>query len=246
MEWQGNKLREVLKEKRFSLAAFAKLLNVSRQAVNDWVNGTVPKGSHLLSLCQSLGIMPDSLFNSITPDIVVPVHRKRRTAKLTEARRETAFCLAKKYEGFYRNRPRIKLQRVIQFPEDLNDKDLCDLPQKLRWEAGVKNYYPLLIQNVFRLLEKLEVEVIFRRFPGELKSYAFFTEIYGYPVVFVNSANNVLDLSFPLLHEAIHALCRPQQRAREFSDVEELLCDQLAGQVLFTPEILNETDASFE
>jgi transcriptional regulator with XRE-family HTH domain len=246
MEWQGSKLREVLQAKNVSVSAFAEKLNVSRQAVNDWLNGTVPKGSHLLALCQTLGIMPDSLFNALTPDIVVPVHRTRKTAKLTEARQELAFDLAKKYEGFYRNRSRIKLQRVIQFPEDHNDKDLCDLPKKLRSEAGVKNYYPLLIQDVFRLLEKLEVEVIFRRFPSELKSYAFFTEIYGYPVVFVNTANNVLDLSFPLLHEAIHALCSHQQKAQEFSEAEESLCDLLAGQVLFTPEYIQEVSESIQ
>ncbi len=240
MEWQGSKLKEVLQTKKISIAAFAEKLSVSRQAVNDWLNGTVPKGSHLLALCHTLGIMPDSLFNALTPDIVVPVHRTRKTAKLTEARQELALDLAKKYEGFYRNRSRIKLQRVIQFPEDHNDKDLCDLPQKLRNEAGVKSYYPLKKEDVFRLLEKLEIEVIFHRFSSELKSYAFFTEIYGYPVVFVNTANNILDLSFPLLHEAIHALCSNKQKAREFSDTEESLCDLLAGKVLFTPEYLQE------
>ena len=247
MDWQGKKLRDMLRDKGVTLVEIAEKLQVSRQAVNDWVNGTIPKGRHLLALSQFLGISPEGFFSPVTQDIVVPVHRKRRNAKLTESRQEQAIEMVKSYDGFYRNRSRVKLQRVIRFPADHEEKDLSDLPNKLRRLADARNYYPLQFQQIFRLFENLEIEVVFRRFPADLKSYAFFTEIYGYPVVFVNTSNNLLDLAFPMLHEAIHALCKKEQGgSAEFSEVEELLCDRLASQVLFTPEYIREVGESLK
>ncbi len=247
MNWQGKKLRDILREKDITLSAFAEKLQVSRQAVNDWVNGTVPKGSHLLALSQFLGVSPELLFSPSPREIVVPVHRKRRTAKLTEAMQEQAVEMVQRYEGFFRNRSRVKLQRVIRFPLDFEEKDLVDVPSKLRRMADARNYYPLQYQHVFRLFENLEIEVVFRRFPADIKSYAFFTEICGHPVVFVNTSNNLLDLAFPMLHEAIHALCRGEKgEEAEFSEAEEGLCDQLASQVLFTPEYIREVGESLK
>ncbi|MBF0408119.1 MAG: helix-turn-helix domain-containing protein [Candidatus Riflebacteria bacterium] len=247
MNWQGEKLRELLRQKGFTQASLAEKLKVSRQAVIDWLNGTIPKGSHLLALCQLFEIAPDLLFSESVSEIVLPVHRKRGNSHLTNDRQALALELSKKYELFYKHRPRVKLHRAIRFPSDYQEKDILELPSQLRQMAGARDYSPLKIEQTFRLLECLGVDAIFYKFPDDLKSYAFYTEIFGYPVVFINTSNNLLDVSFPILHEAIHALCGTASRnSSEFSDTEESLCDKIASQVLFTSEYVREVQESIE
>ena len=56
MHWVGNRIKSLSKEKGITLAELAKQQDVSRQTVNDWINGQVPKGTHLLYLCNIFNV----------------------------------------------------------------------------------------------------------------------------------------------------------------------------------------------
>ena len=58
--------------------------------------------------------------------------------------------------------------------------------------------------DAFHLLDQLGITTIFRFFPERVKDYAFYTRIHDHRVVFVNNSTNVLDLIFPVLHEAVN------------------------------------------
>ena len=77
MVWDGEKLRSVAKDKGVSLSKLAELLDVSRQTVNDWLKGQVPKGHHLIEMSRLLEVRPWYFFQTDTPaPISIPVHRK--------------------------------------------------------------------------------------------------------------------------------------------------------------------------
>ena len=78
MKWEGSKLKELARGKRLSLQALAAAVGVSRQTINDWIKGQVPKGNHLLLLCRLLGTNPGMFFSGEPEDeISVPIHRQR-------------------------------------------------------------------------------------------------------------------------------------------------------------------------
>ena len=52
MEWIGSKIRDLTKENNISIVKLAEMAGVSRQTVNDWINGQIPKGNHLIFLCK--------------------------------------------------------------------------------------------------------------------------------------------------------------------------------------------------
>jgi hypothetical protein len=70
-------------------------------------------------------------------------------------------------------------------------------------------------------MKKLGIKVIFRYFPETIKAYAFYTQICGHRVTFVNNHTNTLDLIFPFIHEAVHAI-RDEIQRHEIFDQNEL------------------------
>jgi Zn-dependent peptidase ImmA (M78 family) len=91
------------------------------------------------------------------------------------------------------------------------------------------------------LLDQLKVCAIFTSFPKEIKDYAFYTQLRGSRVVFINTATSVLDLVFPVLHEAVHAI-RPvlESNDQEEIDREEDFCDMVASLVQFPDAYIRE------
>jgi hypothetical protein len=90
--------------------------------------------------------------------------------------------------------------------------------------------------NAFHLLDQLGITTIFRIFPERVKDYAFYTRIHDHRVVFVNNSTNVLDLIFPVLHEAVHAI-RDEAYTNNYYDIEEEeFCDNVANYVQFPDE----------
>ena len=62
MEWIGSKIKDLTTENNISIVKLALTAGVSRQTVNDWINGQIPKGNHLIFLCKFFKISPDYLF----------------------------------------------------------------------------------------------------------------------------------------------------------------------------------------
>ncbi|MBF0552743.1 MAG: ImmA/IrrE family metallo-endopeptidase [Deltaproteobacteria bacterium] len=248
MGWEGLKIKMLIKDRGWTLQRLATKIGVSRQSVTDWINGQIPKGHHLISLSQCLGVTPADLFTPKPDDsISVPAHRKRGSAKIKPATTAEAFKLAKEYKSlFFNDAAGARLTDVWKLelgeatPDPLSIKSIA---QELRSESGISPDNPMNYRYVFKMLDKLGLVVIFRNF-HEPKTYAFYSKIYGRHVIFVNTDTNIMDLIFALLHEAGHALL--DRNGETFSDEDESVCDHLAGYVQFPDSYVDDTYESIK
>jgi len=234
MKWNGELLKSVCEQRGLSKLKLAEQLAVSRQTVYSWFANQVPKGHHLLKLCNVLDVEPASLFENELSAVSVPVHRAKANAKITKERRQISHEIAEEFAPLFGGVNRAELLPVIRtggFDEAKVRETAC----KLRMLAGIPEAKPCTYEHVFGLLSKLGCYVVFVPFPDEVKSYAFYSEVHGHRVVFVNRHANVLDLVFCLLHEAVHAAFDEQ---KEISKELEDFCDAVAGQVQFPSEYI--------
>jgi transcriptional regulator with XRE-family HTH domain len=236
MEWNGANIKSLAKERGLKLKQLAAEIGVSRQSVGDWINGQLPKGSHLVSLCKILETTPNAFF-SLNEDIgiTVPSHRAKGVAKVTPERQKFALDLASEYSVFFRN---IKEPRIVPVIRAKDRSDTCarSLAKKLRNIAGTTRHEPITRDETFRLMENLGIHVIIREFPDTIKAYAFYTRIHSYRAVFVDYNTNVIDLNFALLHEAIHAIRDEEFIESSYDQDEELFCDLVANYIQFPDE----------
>lgn len=78
MKWLGLKIKEIAKKKGIKLKDLAAQIGITRQTVNDWVNGQIPKGYHLVALCKILQSEPNEFFSSDSKNYIsIPIHRTR-------------------------------------------------------------------------------------------------------------------------------------------------------------------------
>jgi len=231
MEWQGKKFKEMLGQRKITQVAIASELGVSRQTVVDWINGQVPKGSHLLGICDRLDIDPDVLFDtSASPVQVAPMHRQRRNAKVTPEMRQAAEELALEYANLMDDASLPALEMVVRESANLTPAALA---AQMRELAGLEHSHdPIGYRDTFRMVNELGICVVFRSFPEALKGYAFYTIVNGQRLVIVNSDSNLLDLIFPVLHETVHA-ARNRIPKADYAKAEEAFCDQVAGLIQF-------------
>jgi len=233
MPWEGEKIKALAKEKNITLKNLAEQIGVSRQAVNDWINGKVPKGNHLIALCRILSINPEIFFtDDHSETILMPVHRTRKKAKVNENMQQDAMMMVKEYKNLFKNISDSVVVPVIR-TRGRDEESAFKIAEKLRTISRVKNDEPMDYGDAFHLLDQLGITTIFRFFPERVKDYAFYTRIHDHRVVFVNSSTNVLDLIFPVLHEAVHAI-RDEAYTSNFYDIEEEdFCDNVANYVQF-------------
>ncbi len=238
MEWSGANLKNLCEQRGIAISALAKHLEVSRRTVYDWIEGQVPKGNHLLALCRFLSIDPEALFGKTASSVLVPAHRTRRRALINQDRQELATELAEEYAVVCAGlRPPV-MQPVVRVADSSAAEELAN---RFREIAGLSDPVPMTYGQVFRLLEKLGICVVFRTFPVELKDYAFYTRISGHRVVFVNLLNNVLDTIFPIIHEAVHAV-RDENNLSDngYEEKEEDFCDSVANLTQFPPAYVSQ------
>ena len=236
MKWEGFKIKELAKDRKLSLQNLADKAGVSRQTVNDWIRGQIPKGSHLLLLCNLLGTNPNIFFSDDPGnDISVPIHRQRMHAKITESTQAAALEFAKEYLSIFKNSKDPDILPVIRTQDSKALSDAKKIAEKLRLLSGIPEEKPFDYQHTFKLAEALGIHVIFRDFPASIKSYAFYIKIHEHRVVFVNNSTNIIDLIFPLLHESVHAVRDEINRNGQYDEAEEDFCDLVAGFVQFPP-----------
>jgi transcriptional regulator with XRE-family HTH domain len=233
MPWEGEKIKGLAKEKNITLIRLAKQIGVSRQAVNDWINGKVPKGNHLVALCRILFVSPEIFFSDDSSETIsMPVHRTRKRAKVNEDMQQDAMEMVKEYKNLFKNMSDSVVVPVIR-TKGQDEESAIKIAEKLRTISGVKKDEPMDYGDAFHLLDQLGITIIFRYFPESVKDYAFYTRIHDHRVVFVNNSTNVLDLIFPVLHEAVHAI-RDEVYIDGFYDTEEEdFCDYVANYVQF-------------
>ena len=233
MEWNGISIKTFSKEKRITLKQLAADIGVTRQSLNDWINGQMPKGSHLVTLCQLLNTTPNAFFNlEANTGITVPVHRARAGAKVTPERQEFAFEIAKEYSVFFRNIKEPRIVPVVR-AKDRSNSSANAIAQILREKAKARKNEPINLEETFRLMENLGIHVIIKEFPETIKAYAFYTNIHSYRVVFVDYNTKVADLNFALLHEAIHAIRDEERVDSTYDQEEEDFCDLVANHIQF-------------
>jgi len=239
MEWVGAKIKNLIKENNFSTVKLAEKTGVSRQTVNDWIKGQVPKGNHLINLCKLFNVNPDFFFSKdFDSSISVPVHRTRKTAKVTPAMQKDALELARIYEVLFKNDANSSVVPVVRV-HNRSDEAAKKIATELRLRAGISQDLPPDYKQTFSLLEQLGIKVIFRYFPDKIKAYAFYTKIHGHRIVFVNNSTNIIDLIFPVLHEAVHAIRDEIQINDAFDTEEENFCDKVANFIQFSDEYIH-------
>lgn len=236
MAWEGEKIKGLAKEKNITLIKLAEQIGVSRQAVNDWINGKVPKGNHLVAMCRILFVSPEIFFSDDSSrTISIPVHRTRKRAKVNEDMQQDAMEMVKEYKNLFKNMSDSVVVPVIR-TKGKDEESAIKIAEKLRIISGVKKDEPMDYGDAFHLLDQLGITIIFRYFSQSIKDYAFYTRIHDHRVVFVNNSTNVLDLIFPVLHEAVHAI-RDEAYTNSFYDnEEEEFCDNVANYAQFPDE----------
>ncbi len=237
MKWTGETIRNLAKERGLPLTKVAEEIEVSRQTINDWINGQVPKGNHLISLSKILQAKPDDFFsNNSEPLISIPVHRVRKRAKVTPDMQRDSLELACQYELFFRNVSESEVVRVIRISER-NETSAVKIAKELRLISDLRaNAFPIDYEHTFKLMHNLGIIIIFRYFPESIKNYAFYTKIYKHRVVFVNNSTNIIDLIFPLLHDSIHAIRDEEYLDGIYDEEEENFCDTIANYIQFPDE----------
>jgi hypothetical protein len=159
----------------------------------------------------------------------------RGGARLTPEREQQAVKLAVEYEKLFRAAPNPGLVPVLR--TDRGDESVLETAKQLRGRARIPESHPMDYEHTFGLLVALEIVVVFRDFPDDLKDYAFYCRIHGHRVVFVNTQTNVLDLIYPLLHEAIHAI-RDEGKSEIDVAEEEDFCEKVANKTQFPQDYI--------
>jgi len=236
MPWEGERVKSLARENNITLIGLAGQIGVSRQAVNDWIKGKVPKGNHLVALCRIFSVQPETFFSDDSSETVsVPVHRTRKRAKVNTTMQQNAMAMVKDYKNLFKNISDSVVVPVVR-TTGRDEKSAARIAAELRSISGVKNDEPMDYGDTFRLLNRLSITTVFRYFPENIKDYAFYTRIHGHRVVFVNSSTNVLDLIYPVLHEAVHAIRDEVYTGGAYDSAEEEFCDNVAGFVQFPDE----------
>ena len=76
MGFNGSLIKTRAKETGYTLIQLSEELGVSRQAVNEWISGVTPRGSHLMKLCAVLNLKPEKFFTEPVQSLIsVPLHR---------------------------------------------------------------------------------------------------------------------------------------------------------------------------
>ncbi len=238
MRWNGSAIRESAASQGLSIVQLADKIGVSRQAVNDWIKGQIPKGLYLITLCDILNIDPGELFTRETDNAVqIPVYRTKRKQKVRPEQHEKMRQLAEKYKKLFPEDGPIKIHQTITISKQ-NTENAKIIAKQMRELSDVADKKPLDYIHIFNLLTILDIYVIFCEFPVS-KLYAFYTRIYNHRVVFVNIKTNVMDLIFPLLHETVHSVLR-DNKPMNVDDAEEEFCDMVASYAQFPDNYINE------
>lgn len=232
MKWNGEKITGLLRQRDINVSSLAKAIGVTRPTIYAWIKGKVPKGHDLLQLCNYFELGAESFFDDTDRSLIsITAHRTHKNVLTTDAKRDAARILASEYLGFFKQAQPFGI--VQSLPNISNTTEYIQtLASQVRGLSGIPEGKPMTYQCALELLNKLGVFAIFREFPKEIKSYAFYCTISNHRVVFVNTKTNVLDLIFQLLHEAIHAT-RVSQPSRAPDAEEEKFCDIIACQVQF-------------
>jgi transcriptional regulator with XRE-family HTH domain len=237
MGWEGSRIKDLAKANKISMVKLSKAVGVSRQALNAWIGGQVPRGQHLVKLCSELGIDPGSLFQSPNDTLITaPRHRTVGKRKVTDEMAAESLGMATQYINLFRAAPSSDIVSVVRVKQR-KEAEAIDIAKRLRQLSDIDSDKPMSFEHIFIMIDKLGIYTVFSPFPDSVnkKIYAFYSKIAGQRVIFINTDTNIIDLKFQLLHETVHAL-RDEAPDFIYDDTEENFCDLIAGYVQFPDE----------
>jgi transcriptional regulator with XRE-family HTH domain len=239
MGWNGVRIKERADELDKSIVELARLIGVSRQSIDAWIKGQVPRGEHLIKLCREMRTAPDYFFTPEKESLVtVPQHRTIRRRKVTDEMQAASQEMAEQYVNIFRAAPDSSILPVVRATRR-NKNSAKLISARLRKLSGIADDQPMDLEHAFRMLSELGIYTVFRPFPEAIsqKIYAFYSRICDQRVIFVNTDTNIIDLIFQLLHEAIHAV-RDELPDKFNEDEEEDFCDFVANYIQFPDEYI--------
>lgn len=237
MGWTGGRIKERAKGVNVTLVKLSEAIGVSRQTINAWVGGQVPRGQHLIKLCKELSVEPGYFFeNQETSLVSAPQHRTVGNRKVTAVMSMATLDMATQYINLFRSAPSSDVVPVVR-SRNRDEEDAKKVAAHLRELSDIDSDKPMDFEHIFAMLSKLGGYTIFRPFPEGVskKIYAFYSEIVGQRVIFVNTDTNIIDLKFQLLHETVHAV-RDEDPSFENTEAEDAFCDLVAGYIQFPEE----------
>jgi len=240
MSFSGSIIKTKAKEAGYTLLRLSQELGVSRQTVNGWTTGAVPRGSHLVKLCSILNMKPGDFFGEPTESLLsVPLHRTIRNKPVSATMRDASQELAEQYLNLFRQAPTVAVLPVVRVKQKTAE-NAAVIANSLRELSCIADDRPMDYESAFHLLSRLGIYTIFREFPADLKkkSYAFYSRIAGHRVVFVNIDISPPDLIFQLLHETVHAIRDEEPGAIDAAE-EEKFCDKVAELTQFPDFYVN-------
>jgi len=230
MQWRGDKLQSHITQKGLTQERFADLIGVTRQTLSAWIKGQVPKGVHLIHIWEKLEVEAKEFFDPpSSPLKSFVMHRTYGASKKSDALTKAANELAGSYSGLFDDTDAPVLQ---VFAPQRTDEAAEKLAFELRKLMGLENSSdPPKLQHVFKLFSELKICVILHAFPEEIKDYAFYIQLHGMRVVFVNTEKARMDMTFALLHEIVHAIRSCGHTEDVTDEQEDKFCDKVAGLV---------------
>lgn len=236
MNWQGQNIKTIAKEKSLTLTRVAELVGVSRQAINDWMNGQIPSGSHLVRLCKVLESPADALFVPEADSHTTILDQALKAAKNNEIFRRQIESITSIYEIFFRQASGPGLVQNLRACNTTN-KEVLKAAKALRCLSGLTGDEPMGFDHIFTLMEKLGINLIFTEFKKTIDRHSFGANINNHRVVFVDLDVRVLDLVSVILWEAIHAIRGDNTvhcPSNDYNKNEELFCDSVAANTQLT------------
>lgn len=229
MEWNGAIIRTFARDYDYSLVDLAREVGVTRQALDKWINGSIPKGKYLVKLAEVFHCHPNEFFAEDYA-ISMPQHRMARNLEVDEETQAASTEIAEKYLSLFRKESAQGIKPVLDVDvySDANAKMVGDA---LRAIVELDDEKPMDLHSLFKLADKLGIFIIFFPMPKTKKTvYGFFSNIHSHRVIFVNTKIKGMDLIFYILHEVVHAI-RDDDLA---TDPEvEAFCDAVASYAQF-------------
>lgn len=219
----------------------ANKLNISRQAVSDWINGKdFPKASHLLKLSKLLGLSyNDLVLNTKSEEKSIIAFRKTGNSKI----KEEDISLAK-YLGQNLEKLAPYLEETIEptFQELVNPKldyeYIQEIVSKIRNKLSLETNKKISFQTLISVLSKNNITLIPVLW-GELKNHRNALHIYLTKTkttwIYLNLDCYIPDFKFWIIHEFAHILTK--NLIIEDVDKAEEFADSFAGAFLFPDKL---------
>lgn len=228
MKWMHERLEEAIKHKGLTKEQFADEIKVSRPTLHSWLNGSVPKGIHLMKIADYFGVRISQFFDEVTEvRTTLPLYHKIGSSASTDEMKATTKILTDLYKDLFAHDSENPLQEVVISRDPKTASFVADAFRKM---MGVEAGKAPSLKDVLSLMRLLRVTVIPRSFPENINADAFYVLMGCAKVIFINRNQTCDALASALIHEVVHSLRASlnEELTSDELDREEEYCDRIA------------------